>query len=387
MIASPFPCQSCASRELHEIAGFAALPRVTSDSRPFRAGGRLFVCRRCGLAQKVADALWLSETAEIYRDYEMYHQSAANDQPVFDPLSGRPTGRCEVLARRLREAHVLAGAGGLLDVGAGAGAMLAAFAGEFPGWRLFGLDLDARKETALRAIPGFERLYTEAPDKLHERFELITLVHSLEHFPDPLATLRKLRARLAPEGRLFVQVNNVERQPFDLVVADHLCHFNPSTLAGMAAHAELLAQLLMDDWINKEISLLAAASPQPPEPVVGDAGLVIAKVERDVRWLADMLEHARSAARSGGRFGIFGTSVAATWLAGELGDAVQFFVDEDPARQGRSHLGRPICTPARAPAEATVYLAFATPVAAAIAQRLASLPLHFASLPEHARQL
>lgn len=79
------------------------------------------------MAQKIVDADWLGETGEIYRDYEMYHQSASNDQAFFDPVSGCPSGRCEVLARRLRESGVLPASGTLLDVDAGSRAMLAAF--------------------------------------------------------------------------------------------------------------------------------------------------------------------------------------------------------------------------------------------------------------------
>jgi len=383
MIPSPHsglssPCQSCGAAELGEIAGFARLPRVTSDSKPFRPGGRLFVCRRCALVQKIADDTWRRETDEIYRDYEMYHQSGAHDQPVFDPKSGRPTGRCEMLARRLHESGALAASGRLLDVGAGAGAMLAAFSSAFPGWELYGLDLDARKEAALRAIPHFKRLFTGAPESLGEQFELLTLIHSLEHFPDPLAMLKKLGARLAERGHLFVQVNNVERMPFDLIVADHLCHFSPASLAALAAHAGLAAEILMDDWVNKEISLLCAAAPHPPEPVLGDPALAKVRCEREVAWLGRMLAHARSAAR-GGNFGIFGTSVAATWLAGDLGEAVEFFVDEDPARQGRSHLGKPILAPAQVPAQASVYLAFVAQISSAISHRLGALPIRFVS--------
>src|SRR5690349_4514475 len=119
-------CQACGNDSLHEMSGFSRLPRVTSDSKPYKPGGRLFVCGDCGLVQKIVDAAWLGEIGEIYRDYDMYHQSAANDQAVFDPVSGRPSGRCEVLASRLLESGALARSGRLLDVGAGSGAMLGA---------------------------------------------------------------------------------------------------------------------------------------------------------------------------------------------------------------------------------------------------------------------
>jgi len=44
-------------------------------------------------------------------------------------------------------------------------------------------------------------------------------------------------------------------------------------------------------------------------------------------------------------FGIFGTSVAAMWLFGQLGDAVSFFVDEDTSRQGTELYGKPVFHP------------------------------------------
>jgi SAM-dependent methyltransferase len=363
---------------LREIAGFRDLPRVTSDSKPFPAGGRLFVCERCGLVQKIADADWLRETSEIYRDYEMYYQSGSTDQPVFDPVSGRPRGRCEAVSARLREARHLPGSGKLLDVGAGAGAMLAAFSGAFPGWRLFGLDLDTRKADALIKIPRFERLFTQPPEQLGEEFDLITLVHSLEHFPDPLAMLGKLRACLSARGRLFVQVNNVERTPFDLVVADHLCHFSPATLGGIVARAGMGVELMKDDWVAKEISLLASRGAAAGTAPVENSAAAIARTEAEAAWLVRLFADARVAA-SGGRFGIFGTSIAATWLASGLGNAVDFFVDEDTARQGRTHLSRPVLAPSQVPSGSVVYLAFVREVAAAISERLASLPVKFAA--------
>jgi 2-polyprenyl-3-methyl-5-hydroxy-6-metoxy-1,4-benzoquinol methylase len=376
-------CQACSADRLLEIPDFPQLPRVTSDSKPFRAGGRLAVCESCGLVQKLLDAQWLAEIGEIYRDYEMYHQSAANDQAVFDPVSGRPAGRCEVLAQRLLESGLLPAAGSLLDVGAGSGAMLAAFSAASRDWRLFGLDLDNRKEPSLKDIPRFEHLFTVPPEQVTQQFDLLTLIHSLEHFPDPVAMLCTLRGLIAPGGRLFVQVNNVERTPFDLVVADHLSHFSPCTLAYLVARAGLAVDSVRTDWVNKELSLLSAGESSPLALESDDVPAALARVRRDVAWLGGMIEHARTtAAQAGkGRFGVFGTSVAATWLASGLGEAIDFYVDEDPARLDREHLGRPIVTPGKVPAGATVYLAFIGDVAAQIARRLGHLPLNFAAPP------
>jgi SAM-dependent methyltransferase len=338
------------------------------------------VCERCATTQKVADAAWLGEIAEIYRDYEMYHQSSAVDQPVFDPATGRPRGRCEVLAQRLHDSGALSESGSLLDVGAGSGAILAAFSAARAGWRLFRLDLDERKAPALNAIPRFEKLFTVAPERIPLQFELISLVHSLEHFADPLPMLESLRERLAPGGRIFIEVNDAGQMPFDLVVADHMSHFTPATLPRLLARAGLEVDALHLDWVNKEISLLAAPHSNPSLPLPADPSSGVEHVASDVAWLNALIEHARRSA-SGERFGIFGTSVAATWLAAGLGETVQFFVDEDPARRGRTHLGRRIFAPDEVAADAVVYLAFPPAVSRAIGERLRHLPVRFIAPP------
>lgn len=376
---SIFNCQSCAGTDATEIDGFTHLPRVTSDSKPFRPGGRLFVCNDCGLVQKITDAQWLKEIGEIYRDYEMYHQSASNDQAVFDPVSGRPRGRCEVLAQRLLESNAIPRSGALLDVGAGSGAMLGAFSTACKDWKLFGLDLDDRKEKSLRAIPRFEQLYTVSAEDLPRLFDLITLIHSLEHFTDPLQMLITLRKKIAPGGQLFIEVNNAGKTPFDLVVADHLSHFTPPSLAHLMQRAGFQVTSAKTDWVNKEISLLATPHQQPPELVREESRLAVARTKNDVAWLNHMLRHARESVTS--NFGIFGTSVAATWLASGLDNVVGFFVDEDPAREGHTHMGKPILKPTEVPANAVVYLAFLHEVSAAIAGRLSQLPVTFAAPP------
>jgi SAM-dependent methyltransferase len=381
MSPAQFGCQCCGRQNLHEITGFSALPRVTSDCKPFRPGGRLFACEACGAIQKIPDSSWLRETDEIYRDYQIFHQSSAIDQAVFDPASGHSRERCAILAQRLQESGLLPGSGTLLDVGAGSGAMLAAFSARCQGWRLFGLDLDDRKQHALKTIPRFERLYTTPPEQLTGNFDLVTLVHSLEHFPNPGAILRTLSGKLTTDGRLFVQVPNIEKSPFDLVVADHLCHLSPQSLSLMLPRFGFRIDRITTDWVGKEISLLGSAAAQNGGvPVETGARDSIREVERTVVWLKRFLDHAREVA-IGGRFGIFGTSISATWLAAGLEEAVEFFVDEDPAREGRTHLGRPILKPAEAPADALVYLAFADEVADAISRRLQMLPATFIPPP------
>ena len=46
---------------------------------------------------------------------------------------------------------------------------------------------------------------------------------------------------------------------------------------------------------------------------------------------------------------MFVTAVAGTWLAGSLGGMAAFFVDEDPSRTGKHHVGLPVLAPQEVP--------------------------------------
>jgi hypothetical protein len=53
-----------------------------------------------------------------------------------------------------------------------------------------------------------------------------------------------------------------------------------------------------------------------------------------------------------------------------LGDAVSFFVEEDPNRLGRPYLERPVLSPAEVQPGSVVYLALIPQIAAQVARRL-----------------
>jgi SAM-dependent methyltransferase len=367
-------CRVCSAPERQEISDYRLLPRVTSDCEPFRAGGRLMICSRCGAAQSPNDPQWLAEIDEIYRSYAIFHQSGGIDQHVLDPASGQLRKRCDVLLDRMNTRAGCPRSGAAVDVGCGSGVMLRALS-QRGGWRLHGLDLNTRFLTTLQSIPGFEALHTCTAAELPGRFDLVTMVHSLEHFPAPLPALRDLRTKVAPGGRLFVEVPNADANPFEYLVADHAVHFSPSTLSLLATGAGWEIDELATTWVSKELSLTAyprtvqgdVPVQAPPAP---EASEVLTRIRAQIGWLRQSLESAREAAAGPAPFGLFGSSIAATWLGGVLGDRISFFVEEDRNRVGRTLLGRPIFSPAQVPRESVVYVALIPQIAALVAERL-----------------
>jgi 2-polyprenyl-3-methyl-5-hydroxy-6-metoxy-1,4-benzoquinol methylase len=372
MSASNIICQICGRAALEEFPQFAHLPRVTSDCKPFPAGGRLAICE-CGAIQKPIDAHWQKEADSIYEHYEIYFQSGGVEQPVFDPLTGSPRGRSAVILERFAASYPIAAEGKVLDVGCGNGAMLSSFAKFRDGWQLYGHDLSELNLAALSRIPGFKHLYTNPVEALPNGFDIITMLHSLEHFDRPVEALSALRSKLVDGGHLLIEVPDIEVTPFDMLVADHVSHFTRYDMARLLTRAGFRPVSLSNKWVSREITAVAApgeastgsADPPPSEPARR-------RVHRQLDWLHAVIAAGRSAAATGpGAFGLFGTSIAAAWLFGELGDAVSFFVDEDPSRRGGSLFGRPIYGPDQVETKATVFVPLIPKVAHKIAARLA----------------
>jgi hypothetical protein len=370
---------------LEEVGEFRSLPRVTSDCKPFASGGQIAICGACGAVQKPDTGQWLEEIDRIYREYEIYFQSAAGaEQAVFDPSKGVPRSRSSELLRHVSGVRSVPERGQLVDIGCGKGAFLTTFAGFRPHWDLFGHELQSRDTDSLERIPQFKRLFTGPIDDLPAGFEAISLMHSLEHFTDPVGGLRTLRHKLAPEGFVLIEVPNAFVTPFDLVVADHATHFSKRHLDIAMRRAGFGAVTVADDWIVKELSGVGAGNGKAVSALAAasDLGEERRRVLRNVSWLTEVVGAARKlAAAKPGRFGIFGTSIASMWLFGEIGDDTGFFVDEDPNRKGSLH-GRPIFRPKDVPAGSIVYLALIPDMARAVAARLAGTGVEFVLPPE-----
>jgi SAM-dependent methyltransferase len=180
------------------------------------------------------------------------------------------------LARRLR---ILSGAarrtGRLLDIGCGDGDFLRAAIAR--GWEGLGTEIGGAAENARAAgldvrgdLAAFDASGPEG------RFDAVTMWHTLEHFPDPRATLERAGKLLADGGAMIVAVPDAaglqaslfKGSWFHLDVPRHLYHFNQSALESLLGRAGFA----VDRWYHQELELdvfgwmqsaLNAALPRP----------------------------------------------------------------------------------------------------------------------------
>jgi SAM-dependent methyltransferase len=379
--SEPLPaCHLCGGR-LQEVAACPIAEQVTSDCRPWRGENGLACCSDCGVVQKPVSNAWLDEVRVIYAAYAAYEQGGGAEQASFDASTGGAMARSQRIVAWLDKQGRLPETGALLDIGCGNGSFLQAYGRANPGWRMTGLELDARNRACVESIPGVTHLHVGPIESLDQKFDLIVMIHALEHIPNPVAFLRSLLEKLNPEGRLLIQVPDLSTSPFDLLIADHCSHFSAVTLDRIVRSAGYKVGQLDATCVAKELSLLA--EPAGTEILTGKPMSVSSDddarlAERHAEWLHQVL---RQGHQMSARVGIFGTSISGTWLASALGDRVHFFVDEDPNRIGRTHLGKPVYSPARAPADMDILMPMRPEVATVIAARLVPHQLKLAIPP------
>jgi SAM-dependent methyltransferase len=371
-------CGICGVGTLEELTDYPGLRRVTSDCRPWPAGGRIGVCRGCGAVQKPADEAFLADIDAIYKSYTIYHQAAGAEQAVFEQSSGLPASRSMKLLDTFQRRVNLKPNGRMLDVGCGNGATIRAFGQVAPGWTKAGTEFDAKYRREVESIPNTEPLHVGPVTDVPGTFDVITMIHVLEHIVEPVAVLETLRGKLSADGLLLIEVPHHPANPFELLIADHRSHFTADSLVRTLTIAGYEIVSVAEDWIPKELSVVARAATHGAAlqkgPTAGEgAGAVPAAralIAESLSWLRKTADQLRRLGADG-PVGLFGTSIAGTWLAAEAGDGVEFFVDEDPARVGRTYLGKPVHAPADVPAGSRVFVGLPPVVAAGICSRLA----------------
>ena len=196
-------------------------------------------CVQCGLArtyppprvERLNETVYQSEAgfADQVRDYSRFRGYAKRILSIIEARLGAGAGRT------------------LLDVGCGIGALVAEAVDR--GYAASGIDINDQATRYGRDTLGLP-LHTGAVEALHEstmRYDLIVLSQVLEHLEAPAAALNDLSRLLKPGGHIAIESPNMaglyprilRAWWYPYGVSQHLWHFTPKTIGGVARAARL----------------------------------------------------------------------------------------------------------------------------------------------------
>ncbi len=224
-VSCPIPCNLCGSDDVDELG---------SRDRDGRAL-RTTICTRCGLVWSNPRPSETEVRRYYSREYRLDYKGRATPSLRHIARSGRGAlNRYRGLSRFLK------GGDRVLDVGAGGGEVV--YVLRKLGFDASGLEPDeqyarhAREALGVPVDTGFVQDASFPP----AAFDAITMYHALEHVEDPVGILTALRGWLKDDGRLLVEVPNVEARcilPAHRFHFAHFYNFNRATLEAAGRRA------------------------------------------------------------------------------------------------------------------------------------------------------
>ncbi len=177
-------------------------------------GKQIYKCDRCEYVCTPIAAT--AETIALYDDPEYFDGWGCNlefDYDRFDPSVHRQVKDYLDFIGKYTEGH------SLLDVGTGSG-LLPQMARSL-GYEVEGTDLSKHVSDNVPAKAGFPIHHGAIEDiKFTRKYDVVTMLHVLEHTSDPLSTLKRCRGLLNDGGYVVVVVPNY--QSLDSRIKDFL---------------------------------------------------------------------------------------------------------------------------------------------------------------------
>ena len=337
-------CLICNNKKLNKAIKPNTKIFLSSDFKKFLFSPKYLICESCGTISKEISIKFKKIINKIYKNYKSFDFFNEIDQIKYGFSSNNSNiskHRCEILVDYLyKYLNKKNKKINFLDYGAGNGAMMYNFGKKFAKANLNALDVNKKKYSKIRKIKNFNKFFNlNEFKKTKEKFDIVTLIHVLEHSLNPLNDLKLIKSKLNESGILIIQVPNIKMNPFDLIVMDHTYHFNKESLVALLTKGGYKILKLNSNLIKSEITIICKKTKKNPvlKKISKKNYLSIIEYhQRNTKYLNNYIDLVKK--KHFDYLAIFGTSIAGSWLAYNLNQGDFIFVDDNPNRQNINYI-------------------------------------------------
>jgi len=316
---------------------------VASDASIIPKNCVTYLCSNCLNLFKVRNKADFDVISSIYETYILHSKGQNNEQRVAYDIYPEGITKSEHIANYILENVNLSETGNLLDFGCHFGSFLKKLFQSKKKWNIHGFDISYRFEEDIKNISSKAKYICKKISNIDNKYELITIIHVLEHLLDPINTLLYLKNHLSEGGILFLQSNNTEENPFLPFLFEQHYNYSIPGIINIFNMVGLHIKNIRLNWIPKEFTIIAQKKKNDIE-VVNDLTTkkTIKKINKNKTLLNDTILSLNKIEKGSKKIGILGTAYVGKWIAHNIPDKFDFFVDENPFVQGKIISSKPV---------------------------------------------
>jgi SAM-dependent methyltransferase len=351
-------CTVCLTPLTKPIYASAEPISVTSLCEVRPGVTEVFFCRHCSHLQTPE----LAQVSAYYdTEYQILIDSDDEDQ-LYLLDDGRKRYRSEHQADVLQDKVTLPNAARILDYGCAKAATLKHLLARRPDLVPHVFDVSSMYESFWAGfVPKDNWATYDVKPAWAGTFDLVTSFYSLEHMVDPRAAVATIARLLVPGGVFYGIVPDWTTNVADVVVVDHVNHFSQESLRFLL-ESHGFVDITCDGSAHQGALVWTARRGDAPHPAVAEdvVAALAQEAEKVAAYWRDFATTVRAfEAQHPGASAIYGSGFYGTFLTTCLRDpaAVTCYLDQNPHRQGKTLLDRPVVAPdALPPAIAVVYV-------------------------------
>jgi 2-polyprenyl-3-methyl-5-hydroxy-6-metoxy-1,4-benzoquinol methylase len=160
--------------------------------------------------------------------------------------------------------------GRLLDIGCASGTLL--WMAKNKGFKVKGVEVGRKPAEFAKNELGLDVFCGQAEEACFQdrEFDVVTMIHSLEHVPDPRRVLKEIHRILRDDGIFIAVVPNLESWSAQknginwmwLQPQNHYSHFTPETLSEMASREGFIPKIISEEGRYGEEAIRAFFGPE-----------------------------------------------------------------------------------------------------------------------------